>query len=65
MGNAWIALGFNIPIHTGNVLLKFGLEIHSQTKVRVQKPKYPIWPPGSHFESDIGENPQAFIHTYR
>ena len=25
-------------------------------KVRVWKPKNPIWPPGSHFESDLAEN---------
>ena len=39
------------PIHTSNVLLKFGLDIQSQT-IGVQKPKNPICPPGSHFESD-------------
>ena len=43
-----------LHIHTGNVLLKFGSDLLSQTKV--QKPKNPIWPPGSHFESDIAEN---------
>ena len=32
-------------------------DIESQTKVRVWKPKNPIWPPDSHFESDIAENP--------
>ena len=39
-----------------NVLLKFGLDIKSQTEVRVRKPKNPRWPPGGHFESDIAEN---------
>ena len=38
------------------VLLKFGVDIQSQTKVRVWKPKNPIWPPGGHFESYITEN---------
>ena len=40
LGNAWIAiehpsksLGFYLPIHAGNVLLKFGFEIQSQTEV--------------------------------
>ena len=72
MGNTWTAtehcsksLGFYLPIHTGNVLLKFGFEIQNQTKVRVQKLKYPIWLPGSHFESGITENPWAFTHSYR
>ena len=31
---------------------KFAVDIQSQTKVRVWKPKNPIWPPGGHFESD-------------
>ena len=43
-------------IHTSNVLLKFGLDIQSQTEVRVRKPKNPRWLPGGHFESDIAEN---------
>ena len=30
---------FYLPIHAGNVLLKFGLEIQGQTKFRVQKQK--------------------------
>ena len=38
------------------VVLKFGVDIQSQTKVRVSKPKNPIWPPGGHFESDVTEN---------
>ena len=38
------------------VLLKFGVDNQSQTKVRVWKPKNPIWPPGGHFESDVAEN---------
>ena len=71
VGNAWIAtehrsksLWFYLSIYTANLLLKFGTEVQSHTKFRVQKPKYPIWPPGSHFESDIAENSQAFTHTY-
>ena len=38
------------------VLLKCGVDIQSQSKVRVRTPKYPIWPPGGHFESDVAEN---------
>ena len=34
------------------MLLKFGVNIRSQTKVVVRKPKNPIWPPGGHFGSD-------------
>ena len=45
-----------LHIYISNVLLKFGVDIQSQTKVRVWKPKYPIWPPGGHFESDVTEN---------
>ena len=52
-------------IHTNNVLLKFGLDIQSQTEVTVQKPKNPMWPPGSHFERDISENQQASAHRYK
>ena len=37
------------------VLLKFEVDIHSQSKVRVRKSKNPIWPPGGHFESDVAE----------
>ena len=43
-------------IHTSNVLMKFGLDIQSQTEVRVRKPKNPRWLPGGHFGSDIAEN---------
>ena len=32
--------------------LKFEVDIQSQSKVRVRKPKNLIWPPGGHFESD-------------
>ena len=42
-----------LPIFISIVPLKFGADIQSQTKVRVRKPKKPIWPPGSHFESDV------------
>ena len=40
-----------LPIYISIVLLKFEVDIESQTKVRVRKPKNPIWPPGGHFES--------------
>ena len=44
-----------IPIYISTVPLKFGVDIHSQTKVRVWKPKNPIWPPGGHFEINVAE----------
>ena len=45
-----------LPLLTSIVLLKFGVDNQSQTKVRARKPKNPIWPPGGHFESDVTEN---------
>ena len=45
-----------LHIYISIVPLKFGVDIQSQTKVRVRKPKNPIWPPGGHFERDIAEN---------
>ena len=45
-----------LPIYISIVPLKFGVDIQSQTKVRVWKPKNPIWPPDGHFESDVTEN---------
>ena len=45
-----------LHIYISIVPLKFGVDIQSQTKVRVRKPKNPIWPPGGHFESDPAEN---------
>ena len=45
-----------LPIYVSIVPLKFGVDIQSQTKVRVRKPKNLIWPPGGHFESDVAEN---------
>ena len=45
-----------LHIYISIVPLQFGVDIQSQTKVRVWKPKNPIWPPGSHFESDLAEN---------
>ena len=44
------------PIYISIVPVKFEVDIQSQSKVRVRKPKNPIWPPGGHFESDIAEN---------
>ena len=48
-----------LPIDISIMPLKFGVDIHSQTKVRVRKPKNPIWPPVGHFESDVAKNQQA------
>ena len=45
-----------LHIYISIVQLKFGVDIQSQTKVRVWKPNNPIWPPGGHFESDVTEN---------
>ena len=45
-----------LHIYKTIVLLKFGVDIQSQTKVRARKPKNPIWPPGGHFDSDVAEN---------
>ena len=45
-----------LPIYISIVPLKSGVDIQSQTKVRVWKPKNSIWPPGGHFESDVAEN---------
>ena len=45
-----------LPIYISIVPVKFEVDIQSQSKVRVWKPKNPIWPPGGHFESDVAEN---------
>ena len=45
-----------LPIYLSIVPMKFEIDIQSQSKVRVWKPKNPIWPPGGHFESDVAEN---------
>ena len=45
-----------LPIYISIVPLKFGVDIQSQSKITVWKPKNPIWPPVSHFESDVAEN---------
>ena len=45
-----------LPIYISIVTLKFEVDIQSQSKVRVWKPKNPIWPPASHFESEFAEN---------
>ena len=39
-----------LPIYISIVPLNFGVDIQSQTKVRVRKPKNPIWPPGGHLK---------------
>ena len=43
-------------MYTSIVPFKFGVDIHSQTKISVRKQKNPIWPPGGHFEINIAEN---------
>ena len=54
-----------LSIYTIDVPLKFGLDIQSQTKIRVRKPKNPIWLPGRHFESDIIENIKDSDHDHK
>ena len=45
-----------LPIYISTVPLKFEADIQSQTKIRVLKPKNPIWPTGGHFEINVTEN---------
>ena len=54
-----------LTMDTNDVAVKFGLDIQSQTKVRVPKPKNPRWPPGNHFEGDIAENQSASAHGHQ
>ena len=52
-----------LPIYISIVPLKFGVDIQSQTKVRVRKQKNPRWPPGGNFESDFAENQRPLPMT--
>ena len=45
-----------LPIYISIVQLKFGVDIQSQIKARVWKPRNPIGLPGIHCESEIAEN---------
>ena len=45
-----------LPIYISIVPLKFQVDTQSQMKVKVPKPKNPIWPPGGHFEINVAEN---------
>ena len=54
-----------LPIYTISLLLKFRLDNQSQTEVKIWKLKNPIWPPGSHLESDIAKNQHASFHTHK
>ena len=45
-----------LPIYTIIESLKFRVHVQSQTKVRVWKPKNPIWLPGGHIEINVAEN---------
>ena len=47
------------------LVLKFRVDVESQSKVRVRKSKNPIWPPGGHFESHVTENQQASSHIHK
>ena len=53
-----------LHIYISIVPLKFEVDIQSQSKVRVRKPKNPIWPPGGHFESHIAENQWASTYGH-
>ena len=53
-----------LPIYISIVLLKFEVDIQSQSKVWVRKPKNPIWPTGGHFWSDIAENRSASAYGH-
>ena len=53
-----------LPIYISIAPLKFRVDIQSQTKVRVWKPKKPIWLPGGHFESDVAENQKASAYGH-
>ena len=61
-----MSLNFNrlLLIYTSIGPLKFRAHIQIQTKVRVQKPKNPIWQPGGYFESNVAENQQATAHGH-
>ena len=52
-------------IYISTLPLKFGVDGQSQTKVRVWKPKNPIWPPGGHFEINVAEDHQAPTHIHK
>ena len=45
-----------LPIYISTLPLKFGVDIQSQTKVRVWKQKNPTWLPDGHFEIYVAEN---------
>ena len=53
-----------LHIYISIVPLKLGVDIQSQTKVTVWKPKNTIWPPGGHFESAVAENQQASAYDH-
>ena len=53
-----------LPVYINIVPLKFEVDIQSQSKVRVWKPKNPIWPPRGHFESDVAENQYASAYGH-
>ena len=46
------ALNINrlLPIYISTLPLKFGVDIQSQTKVRVWEPRNPMWLPGGHWK---------------
>ena len=46
----WLKIKRLSPIHTSDVQVRFGLDIQSQTKIKVRKPKNQIWLQGSHLK---------------
>ena len=57
-----------LSIHTGNLLLRFGLDIQCQTEVRIGKLKNPTWLSGGHLAvaqlttNRLGTSPQKNVH---
>ena len=54
-----------LPIYTSIVLLKFGVDMQSQTKVRIRSRKNTMWPPDGHCESEIAENQKVSSHRHK
>ena len=53
-----------LPLYTRMVLLRFHVDIQSQTKVRFRIPNDPIRPPCGHFENGVAENQEASVYAH-
>ena len=62
--HCWKSIGF-FPYTQLICYWSLDLIFKAKLEVRIWKLKNPIWPPGSHFESDIAENLQASFHTHK